>query len=114
LRVEIAETDRQMRVGMQGRESLPDDRGMLFLFDEEQPADSGFWMFRTLIPLSIAFLDADGVVVALRDMEPCPRRFSLLCPRYLAGVPYTAALEVGQGVFARLGVQVGDRVTLER
>jgi len=103
-----------MRVGMQGRESLSDDRGMLFLFDEEQPADSGFWMFRTLIPLSIAFLDADGVIVALRDMEPCTRRFSFLCPRHLAGVPYTAALEVGQGVFAQLGVQVGDRITLER
>jgi uncharacterized protein len=114
LNVEIAESSRQLSTGLQGRSSLPDDSGMLFLFDREQDAGSGFWMFRTHIPLSIAFLDADGVIVGIRDMDPCTRRFAILCARYLPGAPYLMALEVNQGWFAENGVRVGDRVRVER
>jgi hypothetical protein len=82
---------------------------MLFLFPEDHRG--GFWMKNTLIPLSIAFLDADGQVLAVLDMEPCRAD---PCPIYDPGVSYRSALEVNQGALARWGVGAGDVVTVER
>jgi uncharacterized membrane protein (UPF0127 family) len=103
--VEVADTPDERSRGLSGREELPAEAGMLFLFDE--PVNQGFWMKDTLIPLSIAFLDAEGRIVALRDMEPCRRE---PCPLYDPGQPYSSALEVNQGAFERWGVGVGDTV----
>ena len=67
-------------------------------------------MKNTLIPLSIAFADAEGTIVSILDMEPCEAD---PCEIYDPGVPYRSALEVNQGAFDDWGVQVGDRLTLE-
>jgi uncharacterized protein len=107
--VEIAETPSQREQGLMHREELPADEGMVFLFDEEQT--SGFWMKNTLIPLSIAFYDTDGVIVRILDMEPCAAD---PCTVYEPGAPYRGALEVNAGAFRRWGVEAGDRVTLDR
>jgi uncharacterized membrane protein (UPF0127 family) len=112
--VQIAESDDQRRVGLMRRESLAADSGMIFVFPREQPADGVFWMFQTLVPLSIAFLDADGRIGSIRDMEPCPSPYPQYCPNYEARVPFTAALEVNRGYFDRQGIGVGDRVVLVR
>jgi uncharacterized membrane protein (UPF0127 family) len=109
LDVEVAETAEARREGLMHRESLPERSGMLFLY--EAPANGGFWMKNTLIPLSIAFLDADGKVVRILDMEPCEAD---PCRVYHPGVVYRAALEVNRGAFEEWGVAVGDRVTIER
>jgi len=110
LQVEVARTPAERRRGLQRRDALPDDAGMLFLFPGEQPASASFWMHRTRIPLSIAFLDAAGTVRAVRDMEPCRAILSFFCARYAAGVPFHAALEVNRGYFARHGIAPGSRI----
>lgn len=108
LSVEVADTPEERSQGLMGRASLPERAGMLFRYaDEEVPGS--FWMKDTLVPLSIAFLDAAGRIVAILDMEPC---LAEPCPLYDPGVPYRAALEVDRGAFARLGIEVGDAVTL--
>jgi uncharacterized protein len=96
-------------LGLMHREELAPGEGMVFLFDEDET--SGFWMKNTLIPLSIAFYDANGVIVRILDMEPCTEE---PCPVYEPGAPYRGALEVNRGAFRRLGVEAGDRVTLVR
>jgi uncharacterized membrane protein (UPF0127 family) len=106
--VEIADSPEERQVGLMNRESLPEDAGMIFLFDQDE--DGGFWMKDTLIPLSIAFADADGTIVSILDMEPCEAD---PCEIYEPGVFYRSALEVNQGAFSRWGVQEGDRLTLE-
>jgi uncharacterized membrane protein (UPF0127 family) len=113
IRVELAVTDEQRAFGLMVRPSLPPDAGMLFLYDSTQPADAGFWMYRTRMPLDIAFLDSAGIIRAIRSMAPCDSTFPQACPSYPAGVPYRAALEVNQGFFTRRGLTVGDRVLLE-
>ena len=114
VQVEIAASEAERRVGLSARDTLPENEGMIFLFEEEQPGSSGFWMYRTRIPLSIAYLDADGTIVSILEMEPCTRRISLFCRRYPPRVPYSAALEMHGGFFDRHGVMVGDRVDLLR
>ena len=107
--VEIADSDEERQVGLMNRESLPEDAGMLFVFEGD--VDFGFWMKNTLIPLSIAFADADGEIVRILDMEPCEAD---PCTVYEPGATYRTALEVNQGAFADWGVAEGDRLTLDR
>jgi uncharacterized membrane protein (UPF0127 family) len=106
--VEIADTDDERAVGLMGRTSLPADAGMLFVYPG--PTEGGYWMKNTLIPLSIAFYDADGTILRILDMEPCRRD---PCPVYDPGVRYAGALEVNQGAFERWGVREGDRLELQ-
>jgi uncharacterized membrane protein (UPF0127 family) len=110
--VEIASSAEQRTMGLMERRVLPDSKGMLFLYPSDQPATAGFWMFRTRIPLDIAFLDSAGAVVAIRNMAPCSAELAAGCPTYSPGVPYRAALEVNAGYFQRHGVAIGSRVTL--
>ena len=109
LTVEVATTPSQKKHGLMGRESLPESSGMLFTYSNLQSPHQGFWMFNTLIPLDIAYLDHSGKILAIKSMPPCSSK-AYNCPVYRAGVKYMAALEVNQGYFQRYGIQVGDRV----
>lgn len=88
--------------GLMQRDRLPDGAGMVFVFPEA--AERSFWMKNTTVPLSIAFVGADGRVVDIADMEPCTAE---PCPRYRSAAPAQYALEVAQGWFDRRGVEVG-------
>lgn len=107
LTVEVAETPEQRARGLMGRESLPEDRGMIFIFFEEHRG--GFWMKNTKIPLSIAFFDEEGEILKILDMRPCRRD---TCPVYDPGVPYWGALEVNRGAFDEWGVAPGDVIRM--
>jgi len=112
LRVEVATTAEQRTMGLMERRSLADTAGMLFVYDTIQPGDAGFWMYRTRIPLDIAFLDSAGVIRAVRSMAPCPTDVAQGCPTYAGQVPYRFALEVKSGFFARNGLGVGSAVLI--
>jgi uncharacterized membrane protein (UPF0127 family) len=112
--VEIAESEAQRSLGLMERTSLDAESGMVFLFPSEQPPASGFWMYRTLIPLSIAFISGDGRIVSTREMEPCTSPYPQWCPSYESGAPFRSALEVNPGFLQRHGIAVGDRVILRR
>jgi hypothetical protein len=101
--LEVARTSEARARGLMGRASLPDDGGMVFLFDDETRAT--FWMKDTLIPLSILFWQGDGRIIDILDMSPCRAD---PCPVYRASAPYVGALEMNRGAFERLGVEVGD------
>ena len=106
LRVEIADDDAERARGLMGRTALAQDRGMLFVFDEEQTLS--FWMKNTLIPLSIAFMDSEGRIVDIQDMKPLDDD----PPHYVSAEPARYALEVNQGFFEERVVEVGDRADL--
>lgn len=107
LEVELARTPSQRQQGLMNRDHLDADAGMLFLYTEAQSPQGGFWMYRTRIPLDIAFIDADGRIAALHTMQPCPSRNPYECPVTVAGVTYHAALEVNAGYFAARGIEAG-------
>jgi uncharacterized protein len=105
--VEVADTPSERRVGLMHREELAPIDGMAFLWHE--PIEGTFWMKDTLIPLSIAFWDEGGRILAILDMEPCEAE---PCPSYGPDEPFLGAVEVEQGVLGEAGVEVGDLVEL--
>jgi uncharacterized protein len=112
LPVELAVKPEQKSMGLMERRHLADDAGMLFVYDSTQPPDAGFWMYRTRIPLDIAFADSAGVIRSIRSMVPCPTEVAQGCPTYTPDVPYQYALEVNAGFFARRGIVVGNTLLL--
>ena len=100
--VETADTLESQEKGLMGRENLDENRGMLFVY--ERDAKKSFWMKNTTIPLSIAYIAADGTIREIYDMEPLSTR--TVDSRY--SVRY--ALEVNQGAFERHGIKAGDKV----
>jgi len=92
-----------------GVTTLAPDSGMAFVWPA--PTSSSFWMKDTLIPLSIAFWDTAGKVVAIDEMTPCTAD---PCETYGAPVAYVGAVEANKGWFAAHGVRVGDAVELAR
>ena len=87
-RPELALTPAQRSLGLMHRKRAPED-GMLFVFPDD--TTGGFWMKNTLVPLTIAFFDADGRRVRKLSMTPC-RQAS--CPIYDPRRGYRFALEL--------------------
>src|SRR5262245_4193321 len=109
---QLAERADQRTMGLMERRHLADTAGMLFIYDATQPDSSAFWMYRTRIPLDIAFVDSAGVIRSIRHMVPCPATLIEGCPSYPAGAAYRAALEVNAGYFARHKIDVGSKILL--
>ena len=103
--VELARTDEEKAQGLMYRKKLPDGEGMIFIYDRDQ--QMSFWMKNTVIPLSIAFIAADGRIVEIRDMQP----HDLSAVKSSRSVRY--ALETPQGWFDRAGVKAGDVINVQ-
>lgn len=102
--VELATTDAERTRGLMFRKELPEGRGMLFDFQNEQP--EAFWMHNTYISLDIIFIRGDGRI--LRIAESAQPLSDKLIP---SGGPVRAVLEVIAGTARKLGMAPGDRVT---
>ena len=103
IKAEVADSGDERSRGLMLRKSLQANSGMLFVF--ENAALHCFWMKNTLIPLTIAFLDEDGTVVTLTDMQPHNEASN--CP----AKPIRYALEMDQGWFKAKGIKTGDRIS---
>ena len=97
---EVADSADERATGLMNRKTLPENHGMLFVFDTDSQVS--FWMKNTLIPLSIAFISSDGTIRQIEDMEP-ESLASTVSDRH---VRY--ALEMNQGWFEENGVGPGD------
>ncbi len=99
---EVAATNDARTTGLMYRFSLLPDHGMLFVFAAPQPL--AFWMRNTYVPLSIAFIGANGRILNIEDMAP----------RTDDGHPSKGAalytLEMKKGWFADHDIKAGDRV----
>jgi uncharacterized membrane protein (UPF0127 family) len=99
---EIAATDEERAQGLMYRKELAAGKGMLFVFDRDQIMS--FWMKNTFIPLSIAYISSDGIILEIHDMKPHSEApvSSSRSARY--------ALEVPQGWFETEGIKTGDKL----
>jgi uncharacterized membrane protein (UPF0127 family) len=108
--LEVASTAEQRQKGLMGRTSLASNEGMLFKYNEPRDANHGFWMYKTLIPLDIAYLNQNGVIGSIRQMVPCASASGAGCPTYPAGVTFIQAVEMNAGFFQQHGIGPGDRL----
>lgn len=102
IRAEVAADFATRGRGLMYRKSLGANAGMLFIFDA--PGIHCMWMKNTYIPLSVAFLDAQGAIVNIADMQPHSEQ------SHCAARPAVYALEMAQGWFAQRGVKAGMKL----
>mgnify|MGYP005851453423 CR=1 FL=1 len=106
--LEVAQTPQQQAMGLMHRPPLPDDRGMLFPFDPPRPVQ--FWMKNVPVPLDMVFLRNGEVVAIAPEVPPCS---TLTCPVYGPASEVDQVIELRSGRAEEIGLQVGDRVTIE-
>ena len=100
---EIADTPALRERGLMGRESLPENQGMLFVYPDEQ--ERSFWMRNTPMALDIAFLDRRGTIVNIETMQPNDDENTV------SSRPAMYALEMEAGWFEAKGVEPGMLVS---
>ena len=103
LSVEIVQDPEARQLGLMNREELPENQGMLFVF--EVPQILSFWMRNTFIPLDIAFISETGEIVDIQRMEPLDESVN-----YISAKRALYALEVNAGWFAKNNIAVGGQV----
>ena len=96
---QVATTPVERQIGLMNRPSMPQQEGMLFVF--EVPATQCFWMKNTLLPLTAAFVADDGTVVNLVDMKP------QTTDSHCSSKPVRFVLEMNQGWFQKRGFKAG-------
>ncbi len=102
IHAEVATTEEERSQGLMYRKSLPKNSGMLFVF--ERPARSCMWMKNTLIPLSVAFIDHDGIIVNIEEMKP------LTTDSHCSAGWIRYALEMNAKWFSKHGLKPGSRI----
>src|SRR5262245_13000232 len=108
VRAEVVDTPPAMERGLMFRESLPQNEGMIFVF--ERTGVYPFWMKNTLIPLDIVWLDEDWRIVSIAASVPPCRADP--CPTYPPAGPARYVVEVNAGFTRTHGIARGDRVVV--
>lgn len=104
VQAELAKTPQQRTQGLSDRGHLPENEGMLFVFDS--PGQYTFWMKDMHFPLDIIWIDEEGTVADITlhaTPESFPQSFS-------AHRPILYALEVNGGFAEEHSITIGDRV----
>jgi uncharacterized membrane protein (UPF0127 family) len=102
IEAEVAADSPNRQVGLMNRKTMPPQRGMLFVFTEKNT--HCMWMRNTFIPLSVAFIDEQGVIINIEDMQPQTEN------NHCAKVPARFALEMNLGWFAQRGLKPGTKL----
>ncbi len=102
IQAQVAQTNEQHATGLMFRTDMPQQEGMLFVFNA--PSQQCFWMKNTLIPLTAAFVADDGTIVNLENMQPQTTE------SHCSSKPVRYVLEVNQGWFAKKGLKAGAKL----
>ncbi len=103
IQAEVASTPYQKQIGLMNRTQLGPNQGMLFIFD--RPYKHCMWMKNTLIPLSVAFLDNDGIILNIEEMLAQTEN------NHCAIKPALYALEMNTNWFKSKNIKPGVKIT---
>jgi uncharacterized membrane protein (UPF0127 family) len=110
LQVELMVKDEDRAMGVMFRPSLPEDRGLLFVFD--QPDFHGFWMKNCRFPIDMVWLDTERRVVHIAEsVPPCTKE---PCPVYAPMRKASSVLEVNAGQARREKAVIGSVLAFKR
>lgn len=102
INAEVASNQKNRMQGLMHRRAMQANEGMLFVFTQEER--HCMWMRNTFLPLSVAFLDANGLILNIEDMEPQTE------DNHCAAAPARFTLEMNKGWFAGKGIKPGQRI----
>jgi uncharacterized membrane protein (UPF0127 family) len=109
-KVEIADSKEERNRGLMERESLDENAGMFFVYEEPNP-NMAFWMPNMKISLDMIFFDKDMKVVDyFKEVPPCEAD---QCPHYIPDVISQYVLEVNAGTVDEIGLDIGDVAELK-
>ena len=108
INIELAKTDEQKTKGLMFRETLKENQGMLFIFEEEK--QRSFWMKNTLIPLDIIFIDSNFNIINIEEAVPCEED---PCQSYKSLKPAKYVLEINKGVSKQNNIQPGEKIIFQ-
>ena len=107
VKAELADTPLKQMKGLMFRKSLPENYGMLFIFDKEDY--HGFWMMNTSIPLDIIWINRDMEIVYIeKNAQSC----GILCPVYRPNEKAKYVLEVNSGFVDKHKIEVGHFIEI--
>lgn len=108
-KISIADEASEREIGLSNRDSLPQDEGMLFVFDTKDYFP--FWMKDTKIPLDIIFIDDVSIVYIFENAQPPdPTQLKSELPLYTPDKKANYVLEINGGLARRYNIKVGDKV----
>ncbi len=113
--LELALTPAERAEGLMGRKEIAVNGGMLFVFPDRPPypRELGFWMKNCLVPIDLLFLDPNGKIIAIHEMDPpSPGTPDHELPVYRSSIPAQYAIELRGGRAAELGLTIGDVIEL--
>ncbi len=104
--VELALTEKEHESGLMFRKSIPEDYGMLFVYEDIDVRY--FWMKNTLIYLDIIYIDSDGIIQKIyHNVEPCKQE---PCKLYSSDVKIKYVLELNGNTCKKMKIKTGDKV----
>ncbi|MCC0179095.1 DUF192 domain-containing protein [Waterburya agarophytonicola K14] len=108
IQLEVASSPEQQGIGLMFRESLGDNRGMLFPFGMERNAR--FWMKNVPISLDMIFLNGDRIVGIAADVPPCTTE---PCPIYGPEALVDNVIELRGGRAEELGIEINNKILIK-
>lgn len=110
--VEIAESPAQHEHGLMFRDSMGENDGMLFVFNNEETRF--FWMKNTMIDLAIGYFDKNGNLVDIQEMKSGKGISDTMLPSYPSSLPAKFALEMNKGWFAKNKIKIGSKLKIKQ
>ena len=111
--VELADTKNERARGLSNRDSLPENQGMLFVFDQKDTFPT-FWMKDTKLPLDIIWIEDEKIAKINKNVQPEPDKSDRELTRYRPDSPIDYVLEVNAGFSDKNGLEVGNTVDLSQ
>jgi len=109
IKAEVMIKQQDMMRGMMFRDSLPPDRGMLFIHGS--PGSYRYWMYQVRVPLDILWMNRLHQVVEISpNTPPCQEKSAQQCPNYGGAQPSIFVLELAGGMAEKYGIQIGSRI----
>lgn len=109
-KVELARTDKEKQIGLSNHKSLPQDQGMLFIFDK--PGSYYFWMKNMKFPIDIIFIKDDKIVSISKNAKP-PAQGDANPPLIKPAGEVNRVLEINAGLADKNKFKSGDSVKID-
>ena len=104
-----AQSEREILQGLRYYDSLPADRGMIFIY--AKPDKYPFWTYQAHFAVDIVWIDKDHRIVEMAlNTPPCPSTSARQCPTYGGQQDARFVLEVKAGVAAQNALRIGDKL----